>query len=74
MPSSPTKTSSEASAICHTDRLVFQPGRGAARTPSSAPRARAIRGTRPMGLPSAGLVWLVAPRASLLWKPWPQLA
>jgi hypothetical protein len=30
MPSSPTKTSSEASAICHTDRLVFQPGRGRA--------------------------------------------
>ena len=28
-----------------------------------SPRARAIRGTRPMGLPSAGLAWLVAPRA-----------
>ena len=73
-PSSPMNTSSEARSICHTDRLLFQPLSGVVRTPSSLPLALTISGTRVGSAAVLRIGRAVAPRASLLWKPRPQLA
>src|SRR2546423_2213284 len=73
VPASPTNTSSEAMSRRQSATEVCTHLNGDARRPSSPPFARTSAFTRSAAAPVAGSTLIVAPRTSLLWKPYPAL-
>ena len=72
-PASPTNTSSESSPSVHAVTVICIRGMRTVLILISAPVARASGVTRLAGSPVTGSTVIVAPRASLLWKPRPAL-
>ena len=73
VPASPTNRSSESCRRRHSASVVVNPGRRRLRRPASYPVVRTSGSTRCTGSLVFGSTVIVVPRASLLWKPCPQL-